>query len=283
MKQFLKTKKFIFILLILILSFFGFCFFQNNHIVVSSHSYSSSHLPQSFKDFKILQISDFHSKQFGENQKHIIKKIKEISPDIIVITGDFIDRRHGKPNASTELIHEAIKIAPIYYVSGNHEAWSGGYDKMKIDLIEAGVTVLDDEAVTHTKNGEKITIIGVKDPDFLTSDYIDGTNTQDIKKYLSTFYGNDTFEILLSHRPELMPIYKENNMDLVFTGHAHGGQFRLPFAGGLFAPDQGFFPDYQAGIYREEDTTMVVSRGLGNSIIPLRLFNQPELVVVTLC
>ncbi len=148
--------------------------------------------------------------------------------------------------------------------------------------MDAGVQVLDNSAVKLSSGGGSIELLGVKDPDFLTFDYMDGTNTEELSEQLRKWDANDGFKILLSHRPELFDLYCESNIDLIFTGHAHGGQFRIPFLGGLVAPDQGLFPKYTSGYYTKNASTMFVSRGLGNSVIPIRIFNRPEIVVVTL-
>jgi len=132
------------------------------------------------------------------------------------------------------------------------------------------------------KGNGKIEILGLSDPDFLTTSYLEGTNSSKLRGYLERLSDDSAFQILLCHRPELFDIYVKENIDLIFSGHAHGGQFRIPFVGGLVAPDQGLFPKYTSGAYTQNKSTMIVSRGLGNSIIPIRIFNRPEIVVVTL-
>lgn len=181
-----------------------------------------------------------------------------------------------------DLVKQIVDIAPVYYVSGNHEAWSGHYDEIKKALLSENVKVLDNDSVDIQKGEDSITLIGVKDPDFLTSNYIEGTDYSELEKYLESVSKDNDFEILLSHRPELMWLYKKCKVDLVFTGHVHGGQIRLPFVGGIIGPDQGFFPKYDSGEFVEEDTTMILSRGLGNSVFPFRIFNRPEFVLVEL-
>lgn len=259
-----------------------FLFWQNNDIVVTEFEYKNSKIPLEFENFSILQVSDLHNKRFGKNQHKIIKEIEKSNADIIVITGDLVDRRKYNLEKAMEFIREAVKYAPVYYVSGNHEAWSGKYEEVKQSLLEEGVIVLENESQPIVKNGNSIQICGVKDPAFLTSGYIDGTDTSELESNLKSWSEDSVFKILLSHRPELFDIYKANNIDLVFSGHAHGGQFRIPFLGGLIAPNQGFFPKYSSGRYDDENTTMFVSRGLGNSIIPIRLGNRPQLIKLVL-
>lgn len=279
-----KSKK-LKIVLTIIVFFLGsiiFCIYENNSIVITKSNFSSKKITSDFDGFTIAQISDLHNKLFGNDQTKILNKLKSISPDIIVVTGDLIDRRKYNLDIAMTFISGAVKIAPVYYVSGNHEAWSGNFPLIKKSLVEAGVNVLDDIAVELTKGKTSINIVGLSDPDFLTSDYIEGTNTSKTIEQLKQWSMGKNFKILLSHRPELFDLYGENSMDLVFTGHAHGGQIRIPFIGGLIAPDQGIFPRYSSGSYIKDSTTMFVSRGLGNSIFPVRVFNRPEIVVITL-
>ncbi len=136
--------------------------------------------------------------------------------------------------------------------------------------------------VEYTIGNSSINLLGLQDPAFISANNIEDTKGLGFYDSLKQWSSNDNFQILLSHRPELFDLYVEHNIDLVFSGHAHGGQFRLPFIGGLVAPDQGVFPQYTSGSYNKNQTTMYVSRGLGNSIIPIRIFNRPEIVLVKL-
>lgn len=263
---------------------FFLCFFiwQNNSIEVTQIRFEHDKIPVTFDDFKIVQISDLHNKEFGENQRYIIQKIQALKPNVIVITGDIIDRRKFNLGIALNFIHQATKIAPVYYVSGNHEAWSGKYDVIIEKLKASGVTVLENQRVTLTKGNQSIQLYGLADPALLESNTYKDNEVSDVHKILQEWGPDKSFKILLSHRPELFALYCENQMDLVFSGHAHGGQIRLPFIGGLFAPNQGFLPKYTSGAYQNENTTMIVSRGLGNSIFPLRVLNRPEIIAVTL-
>jgi predicted MPP superfamily phosphohydrolase len=216
---------------------------------------------------------------FGKDQRRLIKKIERLNPDIIVITGDLVDSRRYNLNKALKFINSAIDIAPIYYVSGNHEARTRMYTKVKETLEDAGVIILDNTMISINSN---IDIIGVPDPDFLDDFFFNSTNTSEIINILEKYCNDEKFQILLAHRPELFSLYSEYNIDLIFSGHAHGGQMRLPFIGGIFAPNQGFFPKFIEGMHVQNKSTMYVSRGLGNSIFPFRIFNKPEIVVVTL-
>lgn len=259
-----------------------FCIWQNNNIVVTSSEYKNAKLPKEFDDFKIIHISDLHNKMFGKNQGYILNKIQKASPDIIVITGDLIDRRRYDLAVAMEFITGAIKLAPVYYVSGNHEAWSEKFTEIKESLTASGVTVLDDKSVKISRGKGTIGIYGLSDPGFTSPVNSSSKDSTKIRKQLSAWSTDEGFKLLLSHRPEFFDTYCKNNMDIVFTGHAHGGQIRIPFIGGLFAPNQGLFPKYTSGSHTQNNTTMFVSRGMGNSVIPIRVFNRPEIVVVTL-
>lgn len=277
-----RKAKTLIILVIFIVICIAFSIWQNNSIVISNFDYNKFELPTEFNNFKIVHISDLHNKVFGDEQDKLIGKVEDLSPNIIVITGDLIDRRRYNLEKAMLFINSAVKIAPVYYVSGNHEAWSGKYYEIKERLIDAGVIVMEDSKLDITRGNNSIKLLGLSDPDFLTSDYIDGTDTSKVEEKLKEWSEIEGFKILLSHRPELFDLYSENNIDMIFSGHAHGGQIRLPFVGGLVAPDQGLFPKYTAGSYTSNTSTMYVSRGLGNSLFPVRVFNRPEIISVTL-
>ncbi|WP_324253363.1 metallophosphoesterase [Bacillus sp. RIT694] len=243
---------------------------------------TSNKIPSSFKGFKILQISDLHNKKFGDNQETLIQKVKSINPDIIAITGDLIDSKSYDAEVSLELIRGLVKEYPIYFVTGNHEKWSGKYNDLEKELKQHRVTVLRNEHVSIQIGGQDIHILGIDDPEFVTGNRDEGNVVKDEIIKAKFEMQPDTYNVLLSHRPEFLTEYADEQIDLVLSGHAHGGQVRLPFIGGLVAPNQGILPTYTAGLYEKQNTSMVVNRGLGNSIIPQRIFNRPELVVVQL-
>ena len=254
----------------------------NTNIEITEYYVTSSRIPDSFDGFEIAQISDLHNAEFGDENKDILELLSQIKPDVIVLTGDLIDSRHTDMDIALDFAGKAAQIAPVYYVTGNHEARIPEYEQLKMGLEDLGVTVLENQKVQITKDGESITLIGIQDPSFRT-DYLFG-DAESVSRQAITSLQNesDGFTVLLSHRPELFELYVDTGVDLVFSGHAHGGQFRLPVVGGLVAPNQGFFPKYDAGQFIEENTTMIVSRGVGNSIIPFRINNPPEIVVVEL-
>lgn len=253
----------------------------NTALERNTYTIRSPELPDVFDGYRIAQVSDLHNAEFGDRNQRLLEMLREAEPDMIAITGDLIDSRKANIAVALAFAEEAVKIAPCYYVSGNHEARVSEYQDLKTGLEAAGVTVLDDAQVKIEVSGESITVIGVNDPSF-HADYLTSDATVMDRK-LSELSSEDAgFAILLSHRPELFDTYVAHAMDLVLTGHAHGGQFRLPLIGGLIAPNQGLFPKYDDGLYSEGNTNMIVSRGLGNSIIPFRFNNRPEVVLIEL-
>ncbi|CAH2715913.1 putative protein YpbG [Neobacillus rhizosphaerae] len=260
-----------------------FFYFQNNSIVTSEYSIRSDKLPQNFNGYKIVQLSDLHSKSFRNNQSNLVKRVKKEKPDLIVFTGDLIDSEKYDEKPSLILMGKLVQVAPVYYVTGNHEWWSGKFNSLEDKLKNIGVQVMRNSAEEITNGTDKIQIIGIDDPANVKESYAEKATTEEnIINSLEGLEEEDNFQILLSHRPEMFSLYSEYEFDVVFSGHAHGGQFRIPFIGGLIAPDQGLFPKYTSGKYNSLNTTMIVNRGLGNSIIPLRIFNRPEIVLVTL-
>ena len=253
----------------------------NSALMVNEIKITNDKIPQSFEGFRIAQVSDLHNAELGKDNNKLIEKLNECEPDIIVLTGDLIDSNHTNLEVALSFAQQAVKIAPCYFVTGNHEAWVGSqYEELKTSLENAGVTVLQDEAIELNYGDECIQLIGLNDPDFSERDSFLSESILETK--LSQVNISNGFTILLSHRPEHFNVYQNKNIDLVLSGHAHGGQFRLPFLGGVIAPNQGLFPKYDAGTYTENGTTMIVSRGIGNSIIPFRVNNRPEIVLVEL-
>lgn len=254
----------------------------NTALELNSYNIASNSLPKAFDGFRIAHISDFHNTEIGKNNERLISTLEDAEPDIIVITGDMIDSRNTKVDIALSFAEQAIKIAPCYYVAGNHESRVDEYIDLKEGLIKLGVTVLEDEKTEIIRSEESITIVGVSDPSFDADYQLDDNEAIMNNKLSNLISEEDGYVVLLSHRPELFDYYVENNADLVFSGHAHGGQFRIPFIGGIAAPNQGVFPKYDAGIFTEKNTNMVVSRGIGNSLIPFRVNNRPEVILIEL-
>lgn len=258
----------------------AFLKWQNQGIRVTKYKYSSDDLPQAFSGFRIAHISDFH------NDRNLGKKVamltKAEKPDIIALTGDLFDCRKLNLDAGINLIQQLVKIAPVYYVRGNHEARIENTDDVTALLESMGVTVMENSKIPLEKNGASVTLMGAKDPRFYHSGKKGENGANQFRRRLSQLTENDsTFKLLLSHRPEFIHTYRNNNIALALTGHAHGGQFGIPFTDyGVFVPNQGIFPPYAAGMKQIDNTTVVISRGIGNSGFPLRLFNRPEVVII---
>ncbi|MEG1981549.1 MAG: metallophosphoesterase [Clostridia bacterium] len=283
----LKYEKIIFRVLvggIIIVSAMFFSIWQNNIITTSTHTYENKKIPPEFDGFKIVHISDLHNKKFGRKEAVLLNKIDKCCPDIIVITGDIIDFHRYNEEVLKDFISGATSIAPTYYVPGNHESTLSNYNEFIKILKAANVNVLENEKTTTQKGNATLDIIGVLDPTFYRADDLYSLKDKTFEGEVQNLaFGNEeSFKILLTHRPESLELYASNNYDLIFAGHAHGGQIRLPFTEGIIAPVQGYFPKLTSGKHTIENSTMYISRGLGNSLFPQRIFNQPEIVAVTL-
>ena len=279
-----KKKKFIFLVVvaIVLVVLVIWIAWGNTALELNTYSVSNAKLQQSFDGYRIAHVSDLHNAEMGKDNEKLLTILRDADPDMIAITGDLIDSRSTNVEIALNFIREAVKIAPCYYVTGNHEARVNEYDELKSGMEAAGVIVLEDARTEISLEGKTITLIGVNDPSYQT-DYLFGDSETVMDTKLEELHTeDDVFTILLSHRPELFDIYADHGMDLILSGHAHGGQFRLPFIGGLVAPNQGLFPEYDAGIYTEGNTNMLVSRGVGNSILPFRINNRPEVILIEL-
>ena len=226
---------------------------------------------------KIVQISDVHS---ADIQGELQTALREAAPDLIVFTGDLVNREDRDLSCALSLAAMAAQIAPAYYAPGNHEADNPCYPELREGLEEAGVTVLENENVQLWYRGAQVNIIGLLDLAF----HPQGRTAarEELPGLIQDLSVHGALNVVLSHRPSLMEEYEESGADLVFSGHAHGGQVRMPLIGPLFAPDEGALPDYTAGTYLAGETWVVISRGLGNGTPFPRLWNAPELVVVTM-
>lgn len=282
-----KKKRFYTIILpiciVLILSFFAWIIWANKALELNAYTIQSKQIPSSFDGFRIAQLSDLHIEKTEKANEKLLAMVREATPDIIVITGDMIDCHRTNVESALRFAEKAVEIAPCYYIAGNHESLiTEEYLQLKSGLIERGITVLEDEKIELERNGETISLIGVEDPGFSVH-YLTGDCAQVMEDKLQSLdIEESVYNILLSHRPELFDLYVQYGADLVFTGHAHGGQFRLPLIGGLYAPNQGIFPEYDSGLYTSGNTNMLVSRGIGNSSFPLRFNNRPEVILVEL-
>ncbi len=277
----IKNRTTIILVMLLISIMVSWVIWGNLSVETTKLTVTAKDLPEAFDKFSIAHISDLHNAEYGKNNEKLIDILEAESPNIIAITGDLIDSNHTNLEVALSFAQQAVKIAPCYFVTGNHEAWIGSqYEELKTSLQNTGITVLQDEAIELNYGDVCIQLIGLNDPDFSERDRLLSESILEAK--LSQVNISDGFTILLSHRPEYFNVYQNKNIDLVLSGHAHGGQFRLPLGGGVIAPGQGLFPKYDAGAYTENGTTMIVSRGIGNSIIPVRINNPPEIVIIEL-
>lgn len=259
-----------------------FCNFQNKHLETTHYTYAAEKLGVDLDGYRIVQISDLHNAKFGKNNQKLVDRIRECEPDMIVLTGDLVDSNHTNVDRAVQFVDEIVKICPVYYVTGNHEYWleKSEYDELMDGLIGAGVVILDDQVVEISMGDAKFRLVGLDDKSL--ADGTLGTLLNNAQNVAYEDSEKKEFTVVLAHEPQYLARYASSGVDLVLSGHAHGGQFRLPFVGGIVAPDQGFFPEYTAGEYYMDGTEMIVSRGLGNSVIPVRLFNFPEIVCVEL-
>lgn len=241
----------------------AFVIYSNNCIKISRYKIEIEKAPDG--GVKIVHLSDLHGKTFGRGNSRLVKRVKALAPDLIAITGDIIHKYRERDIAvALNTVTGLVKVAPVYYVSGNHEMRSTRYRYLREKLAEAGAVVLDDEAV----NTCGITLVGV--------------NCAHIKSggFFALSQG-EGFKILLAHLPQYIDRYALAGYDLTLCGHAHGGQWRIPFTKiGVYAPGQGLFPKYTSGVHSCGNMRQVISRGLGNSQCPLRLFNRPEICFI---
>lgn len=291
-KESFRTMIKIFILLLILLGSALFLNWSNKALVITPYRYEHDSLPKAFDGYRITQVSDLQSEYFGENQSDLLEKVKETNPDIIVFTGDLLDRNHTDYDAARMAMEGLLDIAPVYYVNGNHEmaleeeTMQGFYE----ELADMGVNVLFDRHVTIEKDGEAIHLLGLSEytvfecKNQVRSNRVraDEMMMKSALSALSADVEAEDFTVLLTHEPQYLEIYASPKIDLIFAGHAHGGQIRLPFTDGLYAPGQGVLPKMTSGMHTCESSTLVVSRGLGNSTFPFRVFNRPEIVTVEL-
>lgn len=250
-----------------------FGYYENHHLEVTEYRVPDSRIPQEFDGFRVVQLSDLHNQRFGWENRKLIEKVTELSPDIIVFTGDIVDANHTNPDAAIDLCRELAGFCPVYYVTGNHEYWLTEEERKELmeGLSGAGVRILDNCFEKISSGADSLTLIGLDDKALF------GNTLKNLTKEVP-----EAFHLVLAHEPQYLAEYERNGADLVLSGHAHGGQFILPFVGPVVAPDQGFFPELTSGLHQSGDTQMIISRGLGNSVIPIRLFNDPEIVLVVL-
>ena len=266
---------------LLILLAVGWCFLQWQlwGIQVTVTQVGVHGLPDGFEGLRIVQISDLHGHEYGQDSEALLALVAQQVPEFIVVTGDLIDQESHLAMVPA-LARGLAAIAPTYYVTGNHEWAVGGVPRLKGILTECGVTVLSNQYVTLERNGDSLVLAGVDDP----NGYADQKTPEELYGEIQREAG-DLCTILLAHRNDRFDQYAAAGYDLVISGHAHGGIVRLPFTDGLLGTDRKLFPTWTAGVYTLGDSTLSVSRGLGNNTVPIhgfRLFNRPDLAVLEL-
>ena len=273
-----KKRKAVYVLLVLALMLAVCVYDSNTRLVTDEFLLGDETLPTELEGVRITQLSDLHAKRYGKGNGELIEAVRATDPDLICITGDLVDGEQAKQEPYVrELMGELVRIAPVYYVSGNHE-WAAGWARELFSILrEYGVTVLRNEYVTYGRGSDYIVIAGMDDPNGLRDQKTPERVVEEIRedhpgKYI----------LMLYHRDTELALWAGLGVNAVLCGHAHGGLVRLPFTDGLIAPGQGFFPTWTAGIYERDGTQMLVSRGLAGSHLVPRLFNNPEIVSVTL-
>ena len=278
-----------FIILMFIIVVISEIIISNTIVGVTEYKIEDLKVSPSFNNFRIVQISDLHSKEFGTRNKILIHKIKKVFPDIIVLTGDMVNTKDKDFNIFYNFINQLVDIAPIYFVVGNHEQ---NLDEAKlkeiIDYLHSkGIIVLDNQKEKINRNGEFINIYGL---------WYNLRYYRDLKNEYSKdiYFGIDKiekilgkadkaqFNLLLTHNPVYFETYAFWGADLTLCGHLHGGMIRIPFYGGLFSPEKVFFPKYDAGLFKIDNHYMIVNRGLGNGDLGFRFLNNPEIGLIIL-
>lgn len=277
MKKFLITLTCIVAVLLILLGIN--IWYSANVLTVNTYNIKTEKLNNKVK---FVLISDLHNKEFGENNIDLVNLIKEQSPEFIAVDGDMVNDTADTREAVTRLLPQLCDIAPVYYVLGNHEKSYPQYDELIDEIKESNTTFLDNEMVSFTtKNGETITIGGLSDYPYYEYEAPEYDNPA--RHFLDSFIEQekDNYSILLSHQPETYFWgLKDKNIDLMLCGHTHGGLIRLPFVGGLIAPNQEFLPEYDMGYFNSGTVEMIITSGLGNSIGIPRIGNPPEICVI---
>lgn len=232
-------------------------------------------LPKAFDGLRIVQLSDLHEREFGEDNVHLVRAVAEEQPDLIALTGDFIDDE-AEIDITLTLVKQLTPLAPVYFISGNHDWATGEMETMRTELEAIGVTVLDNKWELLERGGASILLCGVEDP----NGYADSEKPDEVIRQARAEYG-DRYTLLLGHRNNWLEKYPMLDVNLILCGHGHGGVVRLPIVGGLFG-NEGLFPEYSAGLYTGSTYQMLVSRGLGGGMKVPRLFNNPQVVSITL-
>lgn len=252
---------------------------DNTSLQITHWEVPLERLPAGFDGYRMVVLGDLHTASFGPGNEELLETVREEDPEVILLAGDLLDCFRGVPEDYVETVAAGLcAIAPTYYVTGNHEWAIGDVPALKETLAGQGVTVLSNRFTALERGGDTVVLAGIDDP----NGYADQKTPEALAEEVRAMYG-DTFWMLLAHRNDHFPEqYSLLGADLVISGHGHGGLVRLPFTDGLVSTDRTLFPSYTAGVYEENGSTLFVTRGLGNSGRTFRLFNRPEVAVVTL-
>ena len=279
----MRKKKIISIVVLLLIVMVGILIYIDNNLIETTNvEIISEKVPDSFEGYKILQLSDLHNRNFGENNIWLIQKIREADPDIIVLTGDMVTGNDKDFTVFFNLVEAISTEYPIYFIPGNHEiAMKDSAKKEFQDLFEeTGVVFLDNQKVELVSSeGECINLYGLWYPNTYYKNK--PLTCEMIEQYIG-IPDTSAYNILLTHQPKYFELYEEWGADLIMSGHIHGGMVRLPYFGPVFSPDEGLFPKYSDGEYHLNEAVLVVSRGLGIGARGFRIFNRPDLVLITL-
>ena len=257
----------------------GFCYLDNCTVQTTFHTLCCANLPEAFSGLRIVQISDLHGRVFGKEHAALLDAVRAVKPDLIALTGDLADEDTPLPSLRP-LLAGLTALAPVYYVTGNHE-WviSRAVRQTLCDLLDGyGVIRLENDYRVLERDGQRLVIAGVDDP----NGPADQKTAPELVREIRSAYGEDVFILALCHRNDQLPLWAGLDVPVVLAGHAHGGIVRIPGVGGLIGTDRHLFPDFVEGKFYNGNYTMIVSRGLGNSVPIPRIFNRPEIVCVTL-
>lgn len=259
-----------------ILGILSYCIKENKNLQTTGYILKTKKISN---HFNIVHLSDLHNTSYGQDDDILIDKVAFSNPDVILVTGDLIDRRKPNPQIALRMMERLVHIADVYFVIGNHEIAYPDYPQLEQALIDSGVNVIRNQKVLLNK---EIELIGIDDAHIASYDNKD-TWQDYLRQQLDHLVSeNERFTILLSHMPQFFDLYTSYPIDLTLSGHAHGGQIRLQKNQGIYAPDQGFFPKYDSGKHTKNNRTLIISRGVGKSRFPLRINNNPEIVEITL-
>lgn len=276
MKKHKTKRKIPYALLALVLAAAALLLDSRCRLVTTRYAVASARLPESFDGFTIVQLSDVHGARFGEGSARLLARVRNESPDIIALTGDLADESTDMEVVDS-LLGALAEIAPVYYVSGNHEWAAGLLPELEGLFGKHGVTFLRNECVTLARGGESIVLAGVEDP----NGWRDMSEPDEIVEMIRKNHG-DAFTLLLGHRNYWAEEYPDLPVDLILCGHAHGGLIRLPLVGGVLGTGRVLFPDWVDGAHEVGQYTLIISRGIGPSPAAPRFLNNPEVVSVTL-